>query len=927
MKGLFATLALSCIWLTLARAQLQPSAPLSVEAGRSAFVARPGVTAAYSLDSDVVQAEAIAGGFRLTGKEPGEATVVLVTLDGAHPITVTVLEPPHPRGYRGAGGLSGQTVEYGHYELRYNNSPNQATGYESITQIAGNRQITVQAMNTDSAPAQDTAPVEFPLLSYEIATPKRSLTLVDRLVNNTDLTMNQELLRGIHLTNGPWEFHAGITSMTQYQNFLLPTQRVAAAGLSRHFQLNPHSALEGNLYYFKAGSGAGAVATSGPIATLFYQYSRMHDFAATAEIGVGQGFALAGKAERDTETEKLEASFRYQSPKIASLSIYQLHGRMANVSWSDRLTKRLTGSFSASDTDVNLPQEKELVDTVTLDPVYWINKHLGITGGLTASRFLDIQPPQPGVRSAGYLIGPELLWRHAGGSFQFQQLKNSGNAPNSTNYSVTLQASTNHVMASAFFNAESETPVFAPVQSSTQPALQQLLLHESQMTQNPLEMSQFVQQTASLSAQGYIDPVAIVLAAERRQYGLTIDSSRDKEGHLSLQGLINASSGGNTPPVRLAMGSATWSRQVGLNNAVNAGFSLFRSSTGNQSQLQPVVQFSFQHQLNTVPRWIVPGRRGSIDGHVFVDNIYTQTFTRGAAPLEGVLIYLDGRRTARTDRSGYFVFHGVPWGTHSVQVDYHDSRTFYYTSSSPKEVPAGGTADFGISFAKGRIFGRFVSDAGNGLAVTLDVEGRGIDRQVNTDGDGYVEIDGLPDGTFTIHPDDSSLPPGYSLADLNDQTVTVTAVNAGSFKFVVQAQRSIAGTVELYDPATGHVQPLAGANVSLGSVSMQSDSAGRYLFRHLPAGSYTVTVTYGGKTWTRAVQLGAQPDIESGVDIMVTQPLTPKASSAAPAPAPTGQPALKNQRLGGESHRRGSKSRSSLREREHDHAASSGYAQ
>jgi Carboxypeptidase regulatory-like domain len=343
--------------------------------------------------------------------------------------------------------------------------------------------------------------------------------------------------------------------------------------------------------------------------------------------------------------------------------------------------------------------------------------------------------------------------------------------------------------------------------------------------------------------------------------------------------------------------------------------------------LQPVVQFSFQHQLNTVPRWIVPGRRGSIDGHVFVDNSYLQAYTRGAAPLEGVLIYLDGRRTAHTDKNGYFAFHGVPWGAHTVQVDFHDSRAFYYTSSSPKEVPAGGTADFGISFAKGRIFGRFLSDAGDGLAVTLDVEGRGINRQVNTDGDGYVEIDGLPNGTFTIHPDDSSLPAGYSLADLNDQTVPVTAVKAGNFKFVVQAQRSIAGTVELFDQTTAHMQPLAGADVSIGSASVKSDSAGRYLFRHLPAGPYTVTVTYNGKTWTRIVQLGTSPDIESGVDIMVTQALPP------PAPhvtlAPVAPPALKDQRLMRENRRREPKSRSSLRERnrDHDRASNNGMAQ
>lgn len=871
-----ACLILCCAWLVRAGAQVQSAAPLTVQAGGSAVISRPGVTAAYSMDSDTVQAEAIGGGFRITGKQPGEATVVLVTVAGAEPVRVTVLEPPHSRSFRG-GGFAGQTFEYGHYEVRYNNSPNQVTAYEEVTQIAGNRQINVQVMNTDSAPEQGVAPMEFPMVSYEIEVPGKNLTLIDSMVDNTDLTMKQEMLRGIHLVNGPWEFHAGITSMTQYQGFLLPTQRVAIAGLSRRFQLSARSSLEANLYYFKPGSGAAAYATPGPIATAYYQYSRGRDFAATAELGVGDGLAIAARAERDKVNERLQGYFRYQSAKIAALSIYQLHGRMANLSWTDKLSRHLMGSFNGSDTDVNLPQNKELVDTATLSPTYMITPHVGIMGGLTASRFLEMLPAQPGIRSAGFLAGPEFTWSHAGGSFQIQQLKNTGNTPDSTNYNVTGQVSTAHVMVSAIFDAQSQTPVFAPIQSSTQPALQQLLQHESQMASSPQEMSEFVQQTASLSSQGYVEPAVILLAAERKQYGVTIDSSGDRVGHLLLQGLINASSGGNAPSVRLTMGSATWTRKIGFNNAINAGFSVFRSTTDGQSNLQPVMQLSFQHQLNTVPRWIVPGRRGSIDGHVFVDNGYAQVYSRGAEPLSGVVIYLDGRRTTRTDKNGYYAFHGIPWGTHSVQVDYHDSRAFYYTSSSPREMPSGGTADFGISFAKGRIFGKFLSDAGSGLAVTLEIQGRGIDRQAKTDGDGNVEIEGLPDGTFTIHPDDSSLPPGYSLADLNDRTVTVTAARAGDFEFVVHAQRSISGSVLLVDGASGKRRPLAGVDVELAGTGRvaHTDDSGRYLFRQLAAGSYTVTATFEVKPYSRIVQLSSAPDIESGIDIVISISPTP----------------------------------------------------
>lgn len=892
MKKFSAFLLLLAASLLPARAQLQ-SPPLTVEAGKTAFITRLGVTAAYSLDGDTVQAEAAPGGFRITGKAPGAATIVVVTTAGARTLNVSVLAPPQPKRYGAATtGVSGQTVEFGQSEYRYNNDPSQMTTYQTMTQVAGDRQIHIEVMNTDSTPQQGQAPVEFPLVSYEIAHTGRSLTLIDRMVSNTDLTLNQVLLRGVHFVHGPWQFHSGITSMTEYQGFLLPTQRVTIAGLSRQFKLNSHSALEGNLYYFKAGSDAAGEATSGPLATAYYQYSRGEHLAATAELGVGRGVALASKVALDSGNQTLHASFHYQSPNIASLYISQVHGRSTNIGWSDKFNKHLIGSLSADDTAINLSTSSEVADTGTFDPTWWVNPHFGILAGLTASRFLAIHPSSPGIRSAGVLAGPQFSWRRFGGAFQLQELKNSGNVPDSTNYNVTLQTTSSHVNASVFYNAQTQTPVFAPIQSGSQPDLQPLLLHQSQMAQNPQQITQFLQQTAALSSQGYVGPIAIVLAALRRQYGINIDASGNKLGHLTFQGFVNGSTGGNTPAVRLVMGNLLWTRKVGLSNVLNAGVSLFKTDTGNQSQLQPVLQFSWQHQLNTVPRWLVPGRRGIIAGHVFVDAGYVQVYKPGDPPLAGVVVYLDGRRTVRTDSNGYYVFHGVPWGTHAIQVSYHDSRAFYYTGSSPRDVPVGSTADFGISFAQGRIFGKFVSDTGEGLPISLTVQGHGIVRQVNADGDGNVEIDGLPDGNYTIDPDSLSAPAGYSLSSLVPQSVPVTAARAGHFQFTLPAQRSIAGRIAIYDPITGKTTPLGNVTVSLGSghASMQTDSDGRYLFRQLPSGSYTLTVAHDGKLWTRAVFLGHTPDIETSVDITITQPSTPSPEPSLPVEPPATPP-------------------------------------
>lgn len=912
MKRCFPWLLLSlALSVYPACAQAPGSPPLMVEAGHSSFIARPGVTAAYSLDPDTVQAEVAPGGFRLAGKMPGTATIMLVGIAGAHPVSVTVTEPPHARSYTASGTpVYGQTVEFGEYDVRYNNSPSQFMGLESVTQIAGERRIHVQVMNSDTGPGLGQTPIEFPLVSYEISRGNKSLTLIDDTVNNSDLTVNGAQLRGVHVVKGPWQFHAGITSLTQYQGFLLPSQRIEIGGLSRSFRLNDRSSLQGNLYYFKGGSSG---VTSGPLATALYRYSRGPHLAGWAEVGIGNGFAFAARVDRDTGAEQLHGYVHYQSPQIAALSINALHGREVQLTWTRKFSSRWSASGTGSDTEVNLRDQNELADSLNLAPQFSLNRHLAITSGLAASRFLAIVPSSPGVRSFGYVIGPQFTWHYFGGGFQYQQLRNTGHAPDSQNFGISAEAGGSRLSGSVSYNHNTEAPVYAPVQSPGQPDLQQLLFHESQAALSPRQMADFFRQSAPLADQGYIQPVVVTLAALREQYAVTISSDTHKAGHIIFQGMLNTNSGGNAPALRLLTGGLTWTRKLGVSNVLNAGFSMFKTETAGTNQLQPVLQIGFQHKLNTAPRWLLPGRRGTISGHVFIDKNYARIYKAGDPPLSGVLVYLDGRRTTHTDSNGYFAFHGIPWGTHTVEVQYHDSRSFFFTSGSPKAVPANGTADFGISFAKGRIFGKFTDDAGDGLQVNLQIQGPGVQRQVTTDGFGTVEVDGLPNGTYSIHPDPSSLPPGYSLADLSDATVAVTADNAGHFHLQIPAQRSLSGRVALFDPTTGKTTPLSGVTVTLGSgrFSMQTDSDGRYLFRHLPAGSCTLSVVHEGKIWTRSAILTAAPDIVSGVDITIVQPSSPAAETPLPAapPPPLNQPRRRPRRPRQQSRRRNTEPR------------------
>ncbi len=872
MKRLSLLSLLLAAGLACVPALAQRAGAVIVAAGHSMFYAMPGVTAAYSMDTDTVEASAEPGGYRLTGKSAGEATVMLVLVSGVRTLRVTVPAPRMPVRMSGGVqmGAEGQTVEFGQEQLTYNNNPNQFTSDQNMTQIAGDRQIHIQIMNADIFPANGQPPVSFPMVSYEISSPGRDMTLIDSMMANTDLTMSGILLRGFHLKQGAWEFHAGITSMTQFQDFLLQSSRYEVAGLSRHFTLSKRAALEANLYYFQTDTSVNTSATPGPIATLYYQLApNPHEYM-SAEVGVGQGVAFAGKFNRDSKRQLLQTSFHYESPHIASLNMTMLHGRMGDVTWEWRPSKRLQTQLYGDDTSINLAVDRQTVDTATLNQTYWLNPHIGATGGLTLSRYASVVPIAPSIASAGILGGPQVLWKHWGGSFSYQKLRNSGNTPDTTAYQAGANVLFGHLSTSAFYDMQTETPVFAPVQSAL-PDLRQVLQYQSEMTTTPAQIVAFLHQTSELTSEGYVAAPTLALAARREQYGSNIDWASQKTGQLAFNTLINTSVGGGTESMRLVTAGVQWTRRFGASTMLTAGFSVYKSTTAGQTTTQPIEQISFQRELNSVPRFLVPGHRGTITGHVFVDTPFAQTYARGDAPLSGVLVYLDGRRTTHTDKSGYFAFHGVPYGIHRVEADYHNSRPFYFTSSSPKSVPNNGQADFGISFAQGRIFGSFKNDGGDGMAVALEVEGRGITRQVTTSGDGSIEIDGLPPGDYTVQPLSSSLPPGYSLANLDAQTVKVTAAQAGHFHFTAQALRSIAGTVQIFNSATRKGTPLSGVELKIPELgrTAHTDSQGRYLFRKLPAGNATVTLVYRGQTFTHLVQLSTAPDFESGIDLVI----------------------------------------------------------
>jgi len=222
----------------------------------------------------------------------------------------------------------------------------------------------------------------------------------------------------------------------------------------------------------------------------------------------------------------------------------------------------------------------------------------------------------------------------------------------------------------------------------------------------------------------------------------------------------------------------------------------------------------------------------------------------------------------------------VPFGVHRVEAKLQSDEPFFFTTDSPATVDMNATADFGINFAKGQIFGFLLNDAGGGIGgITVELKGEKVTRRVQTGLNGKFAFTGLAPGNYSVATLPDSYPPGYALQDLAAQTVAVDPGKPASTEFKVKALRSIAGRVLVYDKTTLQTVPLAGVTVRLKELSLEvktrevktgevkTGAGGAYIFRNLAAGTYTVAIEHEGKEITRTVTLAPAPASVRDIDL------------------------------------------------------------
>jgi hypothetical protein len=791
----------------------QNQGQVTVTAGEARELLAPNVTAAYAVDGTIAEASSHSGVVTVSGKSAGTTRVVIVTMEETRTIDVVVAARVS------ATPIVQTKTPAAAVETRYTSSTRQATTIIDVASGDEKRRTEVHVMNVNQPRTS------FPSASYSIVTPARRITFFDRPVDNSPLTLSRTNLRGFHLESDTWRIHAGYTGAAFYDGLVLPAQRELVFGASYVYAVSPVLRLMPSVYLYPSRSATED--RRGAVASLVADYGNDDALRARGEIGISRGLGGALQLSMDRGGQLLRADVRYEPRRFAGAGPSDLHGFYSDASWSGRFGSRVSSIVDVSANHYILPKFEQRSVTSNAEVRFRATKTLSILGGVNYGDFEAIVPAGPSTRSLVIPTGLSLDFLH-GGVTALARFGNSSSSSATHGFRFSGRLSGGGFFATAYVDRQSEAPTLELI-FRDRPDLA-LALEQLGLTANsPQDIARLLRDNAELINLGFIEGATVDLSLLRTQAGLELAwlSNSTARHQLRLR-FIHDRADRVAFATTSNIATLSYSRRLTGTTDVQASLSTWTTRTTkigpSPATHDRSIDVGIRKRFDELPS--LGG--GTINGTVFADEEMNGARTAESRGLDGVEVHLDGGRSSTTDTRGRYAFTAVGKGMHRVAAQL-PSPTSYFTTASTTEAAAGENVDFGIANTPARLVGSVVSDAGLGVGGVVVALTRGERRITATSGsDGHFSI-AAPPGEWRAAIDRDSLPSVYTFSD----GVHDIALDRGAPKtldFAVTAIRSIAGRV----PASGEVEIVELRRV------VRTDADGNFLFRSLPAGTFTV---------------------------------------------------------------------------------------
>jgi hypothetical protein len=760
-----------------------------------------GVTAAWAVDAAVVDASAQQGSVVLFGRAPGATKVIVVSVTGQHTYDVTVAARPGTTTAPGPMPAARATAE-----VRYSSATREIQNRVTVTREGRQQQrseVDVRTIHQTDTPQGERARTSVATASVRLFRRNRELTLLDRDVDHSPLTLAATPLRGIHYLDDHWRLHAGITAYATYRSFLIPVERRFVAGGGYAFRAGPRSTVTPTFFMYR---GAGTVAS------LIYDYRDADRLFVRGEVGYSDGVGGAAELAYDSSDDRVRANLRYRPDGFAVAGNAAPHGFFGDASWTHDSGRGSSVTVSGSATDTAGAR----VLSAGADVDHRLTQHVILTGGATWAAFDD-------ARTIAIPLGARLDFPRGGlgAVYRYSRSETNEGGPG---LRVFARAARGRFSASAYADHQRNAPTLGVI-FAERPDLALALTELGIVASSPADVARALREHAILAELGFIDGVTLDLAPSRTQLGIEmawLGTTRARQ-QFRARVLRNVTEG-VARQTTTTIASLSYARALTDTTDVFASWTYWRTEVAGGGAppsglvaVQPFLELGVRQRLDGA----FLGGTGMISGVVFADeNLDGRSDGAGIA----AQVELDGARTARTRDDGTFVFTGVPRGSHRVVARVPQRADAYFTTPSRVDAETGDRLGFGVAFTPARLLVRMIDDAGDAVAGVRIQLARGSQRLTGTsESDGALAVAASP-GEWELSIVGDSVPPGYAFAGIEPRMVMLDRARPLHVEQVLPALRTI----------SGHAAPHAKIEVRPLDRRVRADAEGRFTVRSLP---------------------------------------------------------------------------------------------